>query len=384
MRLQKERPSDVIHSLPTFFLSGKTERLSTLNSTEEELWLELERLRNEDFASRFISGVVRNKAHRTMAAKLINKYINHAVRFYKDAQRVDSASSPLLYYYSFLNLAKAYIACNNPERVYPVRIRNSTFDQKFLQHGLFAGDKVKGSYQLRDEVITAKSVGIFATFFELLSGGIYGAGYKEKITNLLGNCQDISSEYCKIHKRHNHFYSFDLALLADSKSKNAWLRLNLDKRALSSEIRIGPSEVLKRNSGLTGFKLVKSNRPTYHTLELQNMFTYTSTADLLQQGRQKILPLGVTFSSHHERTDYALPIGRGPVGAFETPSELLSIYMLMYYFGSVTRYQPAAFEKIFIDEDGWLVKSFLRTCPKKFIRLFVPLLFQRHYQMEEF
>lgn len=41
----------------------------------------------------------------------------------------------------------------------------------------------------------------------------------------------------------------------------------------------------------------------------------------------------------------------------------------MFYLGSITRYHPYLFDKIFSDKEQWLMSEFLTTQPKQFLYL---------------
>ena len=43
--------------------------------------------------------------------------------------------------------------------------------------------------------------------------------------------------------------------------------------------------------------------------------------------------------------------------------------MVMFYLGSITRYHPYMFDKIFSDKEQWLMSEFLHTQPKQFLYL---------------
>ena len=45
------------------------------------------------------------------------------------------------------------------------------------------------------------------------------------------------------------------------------------------------------------------------------------------------------------------------------------IYLLMFFFGSITRYRPNVFDQLLSDKSMWLMKEFLKTQPKQFIYL---------------
>ena len=41
----------------------------------------------------------------------------------------------------------------------------------------------------------------------------------------------------------------------------------------------------------------------------------------------------------------------------------------MFYLGSITRYNPYLFDKMFSDKEQWMVSEFLTTQPKQFLYL---------------
>lgn len=45
------------------------------------------------------------------------------------------------------------------------------------------------------------------------------------------------------------------------------------------------------------------------------------------------------------------------------------IYNTMFYLGSITRYNPYLFDKMFSDKEQWMVSEFLTTQPKQFLYL---------------
>jgi hypothetical protein len=47
----------------------------------------------------------------------------------------------------------------------------------------------------------------------------------------------------------------------------------------------------------------------------------------------------------------------------------ITIYNTMFYLGSITRYNPYLFDKMFSDNEQWMVSEFLTTQPKQFLYL---------------
>lgn len=58
-------------------------------------------------------------------------------------------------------------------------------------------------------------------------------------------------------------------------------------------------------------------------------------------------------------------------------SEMI-IYNTMFYLGSITRYHPYLFDKIFSDKEQWLMSEFLTTQPKQFLYLSTAKILGQH------
>jgi hypothetical protein len=77
--------------------------------------------------------ILASNGHKDLAKSflILQSYIRQAVKFYEAAEVLHYRASPLIYYYSFMNLAKAYICLQDP-----------TFVDSGLTHGLMAGREI--------------------------------------------------------------------------------------------------------------------------------------------------------------------------------------------------------------------------------------------------
>ena len=48
--------------------------------------------------------------------------------------------------------------------------------------------------------------------------------------------------------------------------------------------------------------------------------------------------------------------------------EMVAIYTIMFYFGSLVRYRPEVLEGMLLKKDAWMIESFLRSTPITFLR----------------
>ena len=112
---------------------------------------------------------------------LFQSFIRQAKTFYRSAVILEPRSSPLNYYYAFLNLAKTYILVNQPQ-----------FTGKHTGHGLASNLRPGG---LSKQSLTLAKSGVFANFYRTFSGLQLTHAENVQITVLLAYCSDISTEY---------------------------------------------------------------------------------------------------------------------------------------------------------------------------------------------
>ncbi len=101
--------------------------------------------------------------------------------FYEAAEVLPPRASPLNFYYSFMNFAKACIVMHDP-----------TFIGGHVIHGLSPSSP---SRNLRMQYLSVKSGGVFPLFCRLVTGKTIVSKSKLKIIDLFGYARDVSFEY---------------------------------------------------------------------------------------------------------------------------------------------------------------------------------------------
>lgn len=138
--------------------------ITTLNSTEDELWAILKRLTNRAQTFNFF----KKKFSTTQELRgFFSEFIKQAELFHKQAELSEPKISPLLYYYSMLNLTKAYLFTKKPSYLFD---RSDKITKKKLQHGIGLGDRIKKNYDFYLEKINILDEGIFPSFFKAKTG----------------------------------------------------------------------------------------------------------------------------------------------------------------------------------------------------------------------
>jgi hypothetical protein len=102
---------------------------TTLGAPERVIWSSIKLLAAYDFVDELLlsSHGIKSANRRAAISKNIRYYINHAADFYDAASQATINAAPLLYYYAFLNLAKARCEIHTP--MFHTRVEN-------YRHGL--------------------------------------------------------------------------------------------------------------------------------------------------------------------------------------------------------------------------------------------------------
>jgi YaaC-like Protein len=133
--------------------------------------------------------------------------MRQARTFFEAAEALHHRASPLNYYYSFMNLAKAFCFLRNP-----------TFLSANLTHGL-TPRSVEG--RLRKQYVVAKANGVFPSFYRHLTGTHVPTNAKIRIADLLGYSSDVQYEYIqfKFGKPTSFFADLSLPSTPDPKTR---------------------------------------------------------------------------------------------------------------------------------------------------------------------
>ncbi|MGB8982251.1 MAG: YaaC family protein, partial [Anaerolineales bacterium] len=155
-------------------------QVTTSNTFVEQAWQEFTMLRYV-------------KARHISCRKLTAPWIDQAQTYYLDSIRSNWRSAGLLYYYSFLNLAKALLVGKR-------KFTYKSLDSTAIHHGLSAALQDISSlanYQIQiyPPLLHGRN-NVFSNFYEVVTGSIWA--YQDAITiklqHILGYCEDISIE----------------------------------------------------------------------------------------------------------------------------------------------------------------------------------------------
>jgi hypothetical protein len=268
--------------------------------------------------------------------------LEQAKHFYETAESSPTKSKPLLYYYSFLNLAKVMI---NIEKEYGSTNR--------YMHGIKEDNQ--NHFHNSDIVINPKKksvINVSAELLEVFDDDIISVDRRINVKNYLSQCVGIHRAYSEIYKKRETLFKLGKIVLYKKRGKILGTKTEVqctindlpDLQALGYNIIQEESrfywieEIVKPTSGVT--------RADYHNL-----------ATILKNK-------GIWY--YIGNSGYTYYISTNTVCRYKPE---IIIYNTMFYLGSITRYNPYLFDKMFSDNEQWMISEFLTTQPKQFLYL---------------
>ena len=146
-----------------FHLYSAISKESTRGNREQIVWSSIKHLCAAGVADPILKNTYRitNEKLRLQVATNIRLYINQAFDFYSAALKSETNTSPLFYYYSFLNLAKALCEIKNP---------NFHLMPECYSHGISWRPNPKYMVDLFEESVYLSNRGVWHILWEKVTG----------------------------------------------------------------------------------------------------------------------------------------------------------------------------------------------------------------------
>ncbi|WET51654.1 YaaC family protein [Chryseobacterium indologenes] len=272
--------------------------------------------------------------------EFMNSLLEQAKNFYLAAENSPIKSKPLLYYYSFLNFAKIII---NIEKKY---------GRVSYMHGV--GEKHHNKFSNSTIKIAEKktsTINVSCEFLNVLDNNIITTPQTINVKDYLAHCVGI-------HRTYSEIYNIDEIF-----------------------IRLDDIKAFKHGKELIAQARVFCNDDKYNLLIAQGYNINKIDNDFIWE--EKVITTGYNTTrnsycqlSSHLRTKglwyfindkgYTVYLSTHNTNRYSTEA---IIYNTMFFLGSITRYHPYMFDKIFSDKEQWLMSEFLTTQPKQFLYL---------------
>lgn len=294
-------------------------------------------------------------------------YIEQAQDYFRAAnESVTIATKPVLFYYSFLNIAKSYIALR----------RN--LNRSSARHGL--SEKVPaGGKELEDAIIeayrtTASTFNVFDSLTRVLTGSPIPHGTTTyAVKELLSQIIQGHRIWCGVTGETERFVNLQtIRILFNRSTKEIWNALYVYADDLS---RLG----LSRKRFLSGSGLAQEFHEVRHNaakagrpilkFEQKTSVRYTHRpSDKLQAAVDTVTPhLWTNITSLPPYRRYYVYVSL--TGGRKAINQILAIYAVFYYLGSVTRYRPQKYAAIMTGPYGALLHEVLENLPNQFAYL---------------
>jgi hypothetical protein len=273
-------------------------------------------------------------------------------------------SQPLLYYYSFMNLVKAWLVVNS------VSLGGRVF------HGIkehaenFSATRLHLTAQkLRTADESQRDIQLFRELVRLCGGTLHRNAETIGLPDALAQVVAIHRTYANVFAKPERFYLLKSAEFRRAEDHaSLFLRLEIEKRHFTAEHKL---DLLTGNCDvLRAFRQVAS--PSQGSDEV---YCFESDTPLScgrvdpQRFEELVAPIRNGLHAALTPNGYRFYVMRHD-GCRVLP-QLAAMYAVFFYLGSVTRYHPYDFDKLRQKKYGWLIDEFLRTQPLQFLYLCV-------------
>ncbi|WP_313463306.1 YaaC family protein [Stutzerimonas nitrititolerans] len=295
--------------------------------------------------------------------------LNQARDFFNAANQAGALESrPLTLYYSYMNLVKAFCLTKGTQ---------ATFDK--AQHGLSERLRPPGK-ELTDAFLAAfpspnnkSELQNFDEFLKAITGKGLPVPINYELTKLLPQTVSGHRLWCSAAKDDERMFPiYDIQYWKDSNGKSIWLRILLERENLTRH-GMALSRLLQTTGLAQDFRMVSQDKITdkvLTTLEMKNPIPITGYATdkihkLSNFIKDRIWSVVSTVPPYRKYYLYACPQAEQQ----HVLPQLLSIYAISYYLGSITRYRPHQLPRISKDVFGPLIQDFITGQPMQFLYL---------------
>jgi len=294
-------------------------------------------------------------------------FMEQAQNFYQIAKSSHlSPTKPLLFYYSFLNIVKSLSLVKGTQTHYERAV-----------HGL-SESTTAGGNEFHDSVVTVKWVGqsprLFNDLKKTLSGKTDPQNRPYTLKNVMPQLLTGHRVWCAAAGTEERFVEIErVEFRFDEAKKEVWAeinifsddltRFNITRKRLLTEAGVSAtfkevaSDEKKGDRKLLKFEQIK---PTKYTGRPSDKI-----ADIVKMLKPFMWFSVTTVPPYRKSYLYLCPA----VEKNDMLPQIMSIYLVFYYLGSVTRYRPNLFQKIMESKHGSHLEEVILNLPQQFLYL---------------
>ena len=275
--------------------------------------------------------------------------LEQAKYFYIAADQAPIKSKPLLYYYSFLNLAK-------------IIINFETFHGKTGEYNHGIETKVNATTTISSAIATIKAlsgstkISVANEFAKAMGDNFAAYPVHLNIKTMLNSCIGIHRSFSETYNTTEYYYRLsEIAMYKHGRK--------LFSRAKIKNCDDGVMAQLTA-AGYNVKKIESDNQTSYFWQEYIDMARNSINRESIYNLSNKLILQGI--GSYTNGDEYRMYI---TTNSSQKLSSASIIYNLMFFFGSITRYPPFLFDDILTEKERWLISEFLKTQPSQFLYL---------------
>jgi hypothetical protein len=281
-------------------------------------------------------------------------YVAQARDFYEAAHNHQLGSQPLLYYYAFLNLAKAALVTKGV--ALPATARHGISDPKANVRSRLRLEGQRVNMQACD----AQHSQIFPEFVKLL-GGKSTLQRSFRIVDLFSQVPVIHRTFTQVSGSSPSFLPLK-SIKVFGKGTSVWVRVSLEKG--DQDVKQVLPTLRSRRAFRNAFHQVASDNDRELWFETDAETGHARAKDpAIARLAAKVRSIGT--ASILTRNGY-----RHYLSSIEPRlhlPDLAASYAIAFYFGSVVRYKPDAFAKIVSGGYAWVVQEFFASSSSQFL-----------------
>jgi hypothetical protein len=336
----------------------------TLGDPETIIWSSIRHLCSRGVAEAWaarLHGITRKREQATVARSL-KLYIQQAHEFYEAARAAKANTAPLIYYYSFLNLAKALCELRQPR-----------FHERpeCYRHGLSWKPNPRQIADPATEKVSITTRGVWHVLWESLTLSRCPAANPTTlaIKDLFSYCPEVAVEFQRAFGSSIRLVDLESPdVLYDRATSDAWLRFSVGRFGLKHFRLSAPALTSQIRTARSGYVEVKSANREIRTFQSAIAKRLGRRESALEGIRVDILGLNVfTHLGRERKLEYHLPVeDRLP---FRMPQLMVS-YTILFWLGSLVRYDPHSVNALMDSQYWMLVDGFMSQSRLWLLELF--------------
>ena len=282
-------------------------------------------------------------------------FLEQAEDFYQAAASPRIGSRPLLHYYSFMNLVKAFLVVKKGLKLERSIHGLTEPDENIRKRLTITSQSVKANDSSR-----GNRVQVYREFITECGFPVPAKPRPIKLVDLLEQIVSIHGVISRTMDRPSQFFPIhDISFECAPDRKEAWVTFHVSKDELAASSSAARS--IRENT--SSFEEVGSHKNGFRRYESKRTRSYGQTP--LQILRQLVLDTWKDIWSELRPGGYQFWASTIPKD--KRLAQLAAGYQTMFYFGSVARYRPDDFRKLAEGKHGWMVQEFINNQPLQFI-----------------